>query len=171
MSTDTTELSEAPAEPLAQPGLLTGVHLQCLYPEQIDSRWTELLLPAVRVGLGPNGESTDALQAAWFALKQRILTAYLIAGDTPDGPAVTGVVITGKHAGVMPFENSLHIWALYANADMRLADWQAALEGLRGVAAEARLRRISAQTNNPQVIELVKALGGSVGATLLELEV
>lgn len=170
MSQDTTALNPVP-EIVPESGLLTDVHLQRLHPEQIDATWQTLLLPAVQVGLGSAASEPAALEAVWFAVKQDLLRVYAIGGKTPDGPAVAGSIIVGRHKGVIPGDNALHIWSLYANSDLRLADWQSALSGLRAIARELGCSRIAAQTNNPQVVQLVQGLGGQTTALLLQLEV
>jgi len=153
---------------------MKGVNLHRVLPEQLEAKWESEVLPAVRVGLGSRAHSAAAIEGAYYALKQDVLRAYLIVGHMREDPAkvaILGCLIVGRNIDAISNERTLHIWSLFANGSLGLSDWRTGMDALARVKREMGCSTVTAQTNNKKLGELVKALGGSVEAVLLRLEV
>lgn len=142
-----------------------------LLPDDIEKRWP-LLKDALLKSLPAytNG-SADAVNNLLFALLDGTLQCWILVEYDEKEPVIRAVLTTTMIVDIPSGTKNLMIYSLTAFEVLSQEVLTDGYSALREFAKSNGCYKITAFTDIPRIIEMVKSVGGEASQTMIELEV
>lgn len=136
-------------------------------PEVLDDAW-DLILVALDAGVPERDEAVEARVRK--ALENNLMQAHLILDAGPK-KALLGVSLVQPGVDWMTGKTNLQIFSLYTAAGLTLSQYRAAFKWMERIAKDLECDTISAVSDKPELIKMVKMLGADTSTTMIRFNV
>lgn len=143
-----------------------------LLPDDIEKRWPNLK-DAILASLPSyvNNEDEDSINRLLFALLDGTLQCWILVEYENKESKIRAVLTTTITVDDLSGTRNLLIYSLTSFEQLTQDILMDGYSSLREFAKSNKCFKITAFTDIPRVIEMVKSVGGNVSQTLIELEV
>lgn len=138
-----------------------------ILPEQVVKDW-DIISKVIEKSRPPYVDSLyNELISALYSI---LIEESIIWGYYDSDNELRGLIMTTTHTDIVTKSNNLLIYALWVIRPMGLQAWRESAVILKRYAKGMGYKSILAYVQVPEVVKLVKALGGDVSWTLAEFK-
>ena len=148
---------------------ITDIRLVRLFPDQVEVTFDALVRESCAALIRPDDDS------GWFRLYQRLMDStmfcYMVVGKADERDVVLGILYLELNVDSVSGAKTLNIWNLFGYKLATMEHYKAAFGYILEIAANLKVRLVTAVSSQSTVLRVVEELGGNTSQRLITFEV